>query len=554
VSLLGRAKSLFGRWAGNDQVALHTDAIARDHLDNLAWQDVRNSSPAIAGMIEDLREHYDYAEDLTADFFAGVLQHSPNARLAAEMAPSHRPHAAVLKDVLPTEEFQQLRQLTEGDPYDAAMALMSMRPTLEKVLERSKESRDAATRAAEAREKAREAAEAAQQVAQNAEQAQQQAEQAQQDADANPDDQAAQDAAQQAQEQSQQAQQQAEDACQLGEQLGDQAQQADDSATAVADNVARGVRREMRQAAQQAENERSEEGALMQAFGVGDGQLERMSFQERFELAQRLRGSRLAKFASFIGAFRMVASQERRRKVQHAVSEAYDVELTNNLSMLLPAEYVNMCTPELEDDFWRRYVQGQLMTYKVRGTEELGKGAIVAVVDESGTMSTEDMAGGVTRECWSKAFALALLDQARAGKRDFVYIGFSSARQQHVVRFPKGQGDLLAVMEMTEHFYNGGTHFETPLRQAAELLVDELATTERVKGDVVFITDGVAPIGPEFLKQWIKDKAAADFRCFGVAVSGESNTASIEAVSDNTRSIMELTCDPTAMADVFRVV
>jgi hypothetical protein len=47
--------------------------------------------------------------------------------------------------------------------------------------------------------------------------------------------------------------------------------------------------------------------------------------------------------------------------------------------------------------------------------------------------------GGITREAWAKACALALLDQARHARRDFVGILFSAADKVRVFRFPAGE-------------------------------------------------------------------------------------------------------------------
>lgn len=49
--------------------------------------------------------------------------------------------------------------------------------------------------------------------------------------------------------------------------------------------------------------------------------------------------------------------------------------------------------------------------------------------------------GGVTREAWAKACALALLDQARDAGRDFAGILFSAVDKLRVFRFmPGGSG------------------------------------------------------------------------------------------------------------------
>ena len=54
--------------------------------------------------------------------------------------------------------------------------------------------------------------------------------------------------------------------------------------------------------------------ALMRAWGVEPGQLERMPFEQRARLAQRLSSGRLGRFAQLIGRFRQMAFGGRARK------------------------------------------------------------------------------------------------------------------------------------------------------------------------------------------------------------------------------------------------
>jgi uncharacterized protein with von Willebrand factor type A (vWA) domain len=172
-------------------------------------------------------------------------------------------------------------------------------------------------------------------------------------------------------------------------------------------------------------------------------------------------------------------------------------------------------------------------------------------------MGAEDVAGG-TREAWSKALTLALCDQARQKNRDFHYIGFSSPRQQVTFTFLKGVAPIAKVIELTEHFYGGGTHYEEPLRQALALMekhYDANVTTTNGKPDIVFITDDeYGSMDEGFMSEWNRVKDKTSLRCFGVAI-GCGYSGALQQVSDNVRSITELVeSDPRSMADVFRTI
>ncbi|WP_223199650.1 hypothetical protein, partial [Solihabitans fulvus] len=91
------------------------------------------------------------------------------------------------------------------------------------------------------------------------------------------------------------------------------AQQAALSAAQALSAAAPGIRTAARNAAAQAAEQAREEAALMRAWGVEPGQLERMSFDARARLAQRLRTGALSQFAELIGRFRQMAAGERAR-------------------------------------------------------------------------------------------------------------------------------------------------------------------------------------------------------------------------------------------------
>jgi uncharacterized protein with von Willebrand factor type A (vWA) domain len=117
--------------------------------------------------------------------------------------------------------------------------------------------------------------------------------------------------------------------------------------------------------------------------------------------------------------------------------------------------------PALRAVFAARYAEQRLYVYQQRGETETGQGAIIVCVDCSGSTGIAQR-GGVSGEAWAKACALALLDQARAARRDFAGVLFSSASQHQVFRFPAHQPPAIGdVLDLAEMFYGGGTDFQT---------------------------------------------------------------------------------------------
>ncbi|MFI5658588.1 VWA domain-containing protein [Streptomyces sp. NPDC051684] len=317
-----------------------------------------------------------------------------------------------------------------------------------------------------------------------------------------------------------------------------------------------GVRAAARAAAAKASRAVRQEASLMRAWGLGPGEPERLPYEERAGLAERLRTGRLAEWAELIGRFRQMAAGERARKVENTTGELVGVTLGDDLSRLVPSELAGLGVPALRAVFAARYAAGELMLYDSRGERPTGRGAVIACVDTSHSMY-EAGPGGVTREVWAKACALALLDQAHAGGRDFVGILFSAADKVRVFRFPADRSaGLEATLEFAETFLGGGTSYQAPLGAARDLLEREFDDAARARGDIVLLTDDDCGVTEEWMRDWNAAKHRLGFRVFGVAVgaprAAEADSV-LAALCDNLRSVADFT-DVHAAADLFRVI
>lgn len=512
-----------------------TDAVKRDAFDQMVWDDVRTSSPAVQRVVDELRVTHDHVEDLAQDVFHLLAKSSPTIRDQAEMRPTHVPNQGMVTGLDETAEVRRLRTMTSGDAYGAAMAFLSMKDQITEGADKLQEARERAQEAQDAEDAAYQASEAAQQAVEAA--------QAQQDA-VDPDDvEACLDAAL--------ALQAAADAAAAAQAASAQAANARSQTGDAVTQALAGMREGIRQAATAAEAERQDEADLMAAFGVEDGQLKRMPFAERAALAEALRNNRMAKFAKLLGAWRHQSAAEARKRVAHQPDEVVGVTFGDDLHRLTTQELVNLSTPGLRDDFWLRFTQRNLLVYEVAGTEKLGQGPIVCVVDESQSMETPLGKDGATREAWSKAFVLSLLDSARRQGRDFTYIGFSSASQQWSITFPAGRGPVQDVMTMCEHFFAGGTHYDKPLNMALDVI--DGYGPDKPKPDVVFVTDDQGQLPEAFMQRWNRVRDRHSLRCFGIAI-GTAVSGVLNAVADNVRSVTDLTASPGDVADVFRTI
>ncbi|MFI7320995.1 VWA domain-containing protein [Streptomyces venezuelae] len=480
----------------------HTAAVVVDRFDRLTWRDTYEQSAALRELTDELSARHDCAADLLADVFLAAYQARPRLRERTDMALSRMANHQVIASLMESPAFAELHRETVGDPYAAAMAVLAQATALRRLLDDTRDAQERAERAENA---------------------------VRQEADGAPDTERT-------------AQQAAQDAAQ-------------DAAHALG-AAAPGIRAATRVAGARAAEAVREEADLMRAWGVGAGELERMPFDRRARLAERLRTSRLAAWAELIGRFRQMADGERARKVEHTSGELIGVTLGDDLSRVVPSELANLGLPAARAVFAARYAAGQLMLYDSEGERATGRGAVIACVDTSHSMYAEGP-GGVTREAWAKACALALLDQARHGGRDFVGILFAAADKLQVFRFPAAEAaDIDRVVDFAETFLGGGTSYQRPLSAALELLAEEFDDAARTRGDIVMLTDDECDVTEEWMRGWNDAKHRLGFRVFGLAVgappAAEAGSV-LDALCDNLRVVEDFT-DVHAAADLFRVI
>jgi uncharacterized protein with von Willebrand factor type A (vWA) domain len=237
---------------------------------------------------------------------------------------------------------------------------------------------------------------------------------------------------------------------------------------------------------------------------------------ERLRLADKLQKSeKLKSLAALAGAFRADARAVRRKRRERAATEVYRVGRGGDIGRLLPSELAALRHPLRRRDFLRRFLEGGLTQYDLRGDDRHGRGPVVVCVDGSGSMAG-------ARELWAKAVALALLDIARRQGRKARAIVFSGPESElaqfDLTRSGRLHGrrpvDLDAVIELAECFPGGGTDFERPLRAALEAVQEHALQG----ADVVFITDGEATISPAFAQELAREKKKRDLGVFAVLV------------------------------------
>jgi uncharacterized protein with von Willebrand factor type A (vWA) domain len=518
-----------GRWLGLAPRERHASAVAADRFDEMSWQETYSEARALRTLADELQEHHDHAADLLRDIWTAAFKADPVLRPRGEMDAGRLVNHRVIGTLLESDDFTELRRHTVGDAYAAAMAVLAQADAVRRALEQTREEQQAGS---DARDRAGDQDQAAAAVAA-----------ALADATA---------AAGEDGELPAAAGEALAAAIAAAEEADSAADTARAAAEAAADATARKVRGTIQKGARDAAADRSEEEELMAAWGIGPGQLERMPFQERQALAERLKGTRLVRFAKLMGRFRTMAEGERARKVERVPGELVGLTLGGDVSRVVADDLANLAVPALRALWLARWADSRLLEYETRGDDRVGLGAVIACIDTSGSMLAVQP-DGASGNAWAKGCALALLDQARAERRAFAGILFSSASEIKTFRFPAGQVPAVSdVIDFVEFSFNGGTDFETPLSAAVDLLAQEYDTDGKAKGDIVLISDDECGVSEQWTAAWLEAKARLAFRLFGIAVARRPGLV-MEALCDNARSVDDLTA-PDAARELFGLI
>lgn len=268
---------------------------------------------------------------------------------------------------------------------------------------------------------------------------------------------------------------------------------------------------------------------LMSGMGQGNGksELEKVSIQEQFQLAEMLqKNPNMKEIADWAGRFKEIARAKQKHLHRNSI-ERSGVTIGNEVERLLPVELSNLSTPQAKLDFIRRFAEGQTMMFDKKGKDTLGKGPIILCLDQSSSMKNLDTQ--------SKGFALALMSIAKKQKRDFALITFSTSSNLQV--FQKGKSTTDDLVNLAGSFLSGGTNFYEPLKKALSLINESRFN----KADIVFVTDGQANLPDEFVEEYRHAKDKRNFECLSVLIGREADVQTVQKFSDqmiNTDDLM----------------
>ena len=249
------------------------------------------------------------------------------------------------------------------------------------------------------------------------------------------------------------------------------------------------------------------------ALGFGKGQPGSNDAKKIGAIYKRVRSSKmLHKICNLAGKFRRLAQAKQRQKTKHGFDELLGLKTDNDLGRMLPQELVALLDPVLEQDVLRRFMERQLWCREFQGFEPVGRGPIIIVLDESGSMVGE-------RNHAAKALALALAWIARQQKRWCVLIAYSGDSGERILPLPLGKWDEIALMDWLEAFIGLGSDLDVPVREMPKFY--ESLNAPKGKTDLVFLTDAACSISAKLAKTFIDWKRSVQAKLITLVIDSE---------------------------------
>jgi hypothetical protein len=281
----------------------------------------------------------------------------------------------------------------------------------------------------------------------------------------------------------------------------------------------------------------------MQIFGGwGDATLE-----QKLRLADRVkRRPHLKKLVELAGRMRRIAISKKASVVRAVRNEIVGVTLGSEPTKALPSELVMLRDPLLAPLFYKKMVEGQLLMYEQDHKEILGGGPIILCIDGSGSMRGDP-------DTWAKAVMSAYMAIAEKEKRDFIACQFGGAGQLAVFEFQfrtaphKIQKDQ--NLRAMEFFMDAGdTCLETPLLWAADQVKPD---TKYGDADIVILTDAESNFSDGFLSRWKGLKETVGFKTYGVLIGSPRCLSVLKQAIDNVVFVQDVLAAGDEVHDVL---
>ena len=216
---------------------------------------------------------------------------------------------------------------------------------------------------------------------------------------------------------------------------------------------------------------------------------------------------------------------------REARSEMIDMEHGRDLSRLMNQPKVYLSSPETEDFFYAKFIEESLEVKRLSGKEPLGRGPLIVLLDESGSMSGK-------RDHMARSMACAILLMGAKEKRDVSIVSFNRDirflhelnQKDKTCRFSDLQRSnpltyenhtlISLIKDLSSRSPSGGTSFDGPL--CFGLTINE--ERNQKNGDLLVITDGNANANNDTIER-VKKAKKDGLRVWLILIGGSASDA-----------------------------
>lgn len=305
------------------------------------------------------------------------------------------------------------------------------------------------------------------------------------------------------------------------------------------------LRSAMRSAARTAAKEATEVRAALSGLAPGLGRTPPMAEQTdsaRMKLAQQLMSNpELLEILRRAGRIHRISSQHDSRR-SDGREDVVGLERGGDVSLMLRHQFRFLRHPKRRLLLMRDIIERRAWQYRMEGSEPLGRGPIVVMLDESSSMNWSDVQGA-TPHVWARAVGVAMISIAAKQNRPITVIGFDEGvrscrdligqEMQEIgvvgadaVTVARGTDALpKMILDVASTDANGGTSFDEPLLFAMDCGMDQ------PRADFIFVTDGHASVSEAILTQ-LQEYKENGLRIYGILVGDGKITPSVEAICD----------------------
>lgn len=526
------------------------NVIRHDKFDREDYEAILDEMKELSVAEDKLTDAVETGASAMADTFFSLVKADPRLKDTDDVRPSHIVNHVVMGEAMDLKEYDELRINSTNDVVASGLSCVAMEPELEILFDKVKEEQKLADQLQQQMEQMQGMAE----DLASAEEMMAQALASGEDSEA--------------QNYQKQAEKIKEQMDKLREEMEKNAEQLDDQLKGKIPEI----REASREAMQKGNDSAEELDSLSSTWGLDPGTLGKMPAQRRIELASKFNNEKFRRIAQLLGPMSRMAIAEQQKKIHYARDEIYDLEAGNDIANVLPIEILMMDDEDADVLFFTKFVEANLMQYKLRGTEKVAKGGIIWCEDGSGSMYGDP-------EVWAKAVGLSLYQIAKLQKREFYGIHFGGPGMYQTFDFgvagengvdielcgktyqadnnPTGHYENLdGVIKFAETFFGGGTDFVTPLSVALDKLEEQNSAYGAVKGDIVFCTDGICGVPEDWLKQFKERQEALGFKVWGVLLgyNPSADTEPLNTICDGRVFLLADLMSGEGLRDVFNHV